>query len=92
VSGEELRRAKEFFKGRMVLRLEDSYNVAALYTAQEVLEKKIETPEEILAKVEKVTAEDVQRVAKDIFSSQKLNLAVVGPFKDEEKFARILKL
>lgn len=92
VAPEELRRAKEFFKGRMVLRLEDSYNVVAMYTVQEVLEKKIETPEEILEKVEKVTAEDVQRVAKDIFVNQKLNLAVVGPFKDGGKFERLLRI
>ena len=91
VSARELQRAKDFFKGRMVLRLEDSYNVAALYTSQELLEKKIETPEEILTMVEKVTTEDIQKVAKDIFVNQKLNLAVVGPFKQEAKFEKLLK-
>lgn len=92
VSTAELRRAKDYFKGRMVLRLEDSYNVAAMYTTQEVLEKEIETPEEILEKVERVTAEDVQRVAKDIFVNQGLNLAVVGPFKEETRFDKLLQL
>lgn len=92
VTPEELQRAKEFFKGRMVLRLEDSYNMAAMYTVQELLEKKMETPEEILGEVEKVTAEDIQRVAKDIFRDQRLNLAVVGPFKGEGKFERLLKI
>ncbi len=92
VSASELRRAKDYFKGRMVLRLEDSFNQAMMYTSQELLEGKIETPEEILAQVEKVTAADVQRVAKDLFANHKLNLALVGPFKDQEKFAKILRL
>lgn len=92
VSASELARAKEFFKGRMVLRLEDSFNVVSMYTSQEVLEKKIETPEEILAQVEKVTAEDIKRVAADIFVNEKLNLAIVGPFKEEGKFSKILTI
>lgn len=89
---DELRRAKDYWKGRMVLALEDSYRVATFYTSQEVLEKQVETPEEILEKVEEVTAEDIQRVAKDVFASNKLNLAIIGPFKDQAQFATILKL
>lgn len=92
VDATELARAKDYFAGRMLLSLEDSYRTAMFYTVQELLEKKVETPEEVLAMVEKVTVEDIQRVAKDIFVNQKLNLAVVGPFKDESKFEKILKL
>lgn len=92
VSAEELARAKDFLKGRMILRLEDSYHVASFYTSQELLKKKIETPEEVLAKIDKVTAEDIQRVAKDIFKTQKLNLAIIGPFKGEGKFSKLLKI
>lgn len=91
VSPEELRRAKDYWKGKMVLALEDSYRVASFYTSQELLEKGIETPEEIMEKVETITIDDVKRVAKDIFVDHKLNLAVVGPFKDEEKFNRLLR-
>lgn len=87
----ELRRAKDYFAGRMVLGLEDSFNQAMMYTVQELLEEEIETPEQVLAKVEKVTTADIQRVAKQIFLPKKLNLAVVGPFKDEGKFEKILK-
>ena len=31
-------------------------------------------------------------VAKDIFQNQKLNLAIIGPFKDKEKFEKILEI
>ncbi|MBI4099944.1 insulinase family protein [Candidatus Microgenomates bacterium] len=89
---DELRRAKDYFAGRMLLGLEDSFNQASMYVNQELLEEKIETPEEILAQVEKVTTEDILRVAGDIFVEKKLNLAIVGPFKDGGRFAKILKL
>jgi len=92
VTEEELKRAKENWKGRMELALEDSYRVASFYAAQELFEKEIKTSEGILEEADRVTAEDVQRVAKDIFVNQKLNLAVVGPFKNEGKFDKLLKI
>lgn len=91
-SAVELRRAKDYFAGRMLLRLEDTFNQAMMFASQELLEEKIETPEEILVQVEKVTAQDVQQLAKEIIMRQKFNLAIVGPFKDGEKFAKLLKL
>jgi len=36
--------------------------------------------------------DDVQTVAQDIFKEEKLNLAIIGPYKDEERFKKILKL
>ncbi len=89
---DELRRAKLFWRGKMALALEDSFKVASFYTAQELLEKKIETPEEIMKQVEAVTEKDIRRVAKDIFQDKNLNLAIIGPFTREERFEKILKL
>jgi predicted Zn-dependent peptidase len=81
---DELRRAKDFWRGKMVLGLEDSFRNAAFYANQELLENKIETPEEVLARVDAVTGEDIQRVAKNIFLNNNLNLAIIGPFKEKE--------
>jgi hypothetical protein len=53
--------------------------------------KKIYTPEELFKKIDKVTSSDIQRVARDIFKSNKLNLAIIGPYKDEKKFLNLLK-
>ncbi|MCL4398049.1 insulinase family protein [Patescibacteria group bacterium] len=92
VKEEELKRAKDYAKGKMALALEDSFRVASFYTSQELLRKEIETPEEVLKKIEAVTAEDIQRVAKDIFVNQKLNLAIIGPFEDSKRFDLLLKL
>lgn len=92
VTAEELKRAKDYAQGKMVLALEDTYKVAQYYGSQELLEDKIDTPEEGLKKLDKVTVEDIQTLAKDIFKTQYLNLALVGPFKEREKFETILKI
>lgn len=91
VKASELSKAKEFLKGRLILELEDSKNVAGLYGEQELLEKRIYPPKQLLAKIDQVTADDIQRVAKDIFKQNRLNLAVIGPFKDEKRFENLLK-
>ena len=92
VPKDELKKAKDCIKGKTTLLLESSDAQASFYAGQELLEKKILTPEEIFAKIDKVTAEDILKVAKDIFQPKKLNLALIGPFKDKAKFQKLLKL
>ena len=87
----ELHKAKEFLKGRLVLRMEDSRSVAAWLGAQELLLDEIRTVDEVLARVDAITPEDVQRVAKDVLINEKLNLAVVGPFRSDKAFQASLK-
>ena len=88
---EELKKAKESLKGRLVLELEDSREVSTMAGLQELLEGKIRTPETIMAEVDKVSAEDVVEVAKKIFVNKGLNLAIIGPFKEEGQFIKDLK-
>lgn len=90
VEKKELTKAKEFLKGRLILELEDSKNVASLFGSSELLEGKIRTPAEMIAEVEKVRQEDLVRVAEDIFRPERLNLAVIGPFEDGKKFEKLL--
>lgn len=92
VTNEELKKAKELLRGRLILELEDSRAVAGLFGISEILENKVKTPEEIIAKIEAVTLEDLERVAKDIFKPEALNLAVIGPFDDRQRFEKLLKL
>lgn len=87
----ELNKAKEYLKGRFILELEDSRNVASLYTTSDLLEGKIKTPEEIMKKIDEVTDEDIRSVARDIFRQNTLNLAIIGPYKDSERFSRLLQ-
>ena len=88
----ELKKAKDYIKGKMTLMLESSDALASFYGAQELLERATLTPKEIYAKIDKVSSQDILKVAKDIFQLKKLNLALIGPFKDKNKFEKLLKL
>ncbi len=92
VPAKELKKAKDNLKGKMSLLLETSDAKAAFYGLQEILERRVLTTKEIYAKINKVGTNDVLRVARDIFQPQKLNLALIGPFKDKKKFEKLLKL
>jgi len=56
---------------------------------REVLQGGAEEPEAVLAGLDAVTVEDVQRVAQDVVGKQ-LKLTVIGPFDDAERFERLL--
>lgn len=90
VGEKELQKAKDFVKGKAVMGLESSDEVAAFFIDQEIQKGKIETLEQIFEQIDKVSAEDIQRVAEDIFQKEKLNLAVIGPHKNEEKLKKLL--
>jgi predicted Zn-dependent peptidase len=89
VSESELQKSKDFIKGKMALGLESSDAKAFFYLKQELFTGKTKTLEAIFKKIDAVTPEDIQEVAKDIFVPEKLNLAVVGPF-DNKKFLNII--
>lgn len=90
VPGSELKKAKEFFKGKLALRLEDSEEYAHLLGKYELLYKKLMTPEEIAESVDHVQSEDIQRVAQNLFHEDRMYLSVIGPYK-EHRFAPFLK-
>ena len=79
-------------KGRMLLSMENSRNVAGWYGAQEVLTGKIMTVDEVTQIIEGITPEDIRRVAGGIFLTEKLNLAIVGPVRDETGIAGLVRL
>ena len=87
----EITKAKEFAKGRMLLGLEDSRSVASWLGGQELATGRILSIDEVVERIEAVTAADIQRVANDLFTPERLNLAIVGPFKKETQFAKILR-
>ena len=87
----ELNKAKEYIAGNMKLELESSDAWANFYGGQEVMRKKIELPDDIEKRIRKVTAKEIQAVAKEIFVTRNLNLALIGPFEDKEAFVTKLK-
>jgi len=92
VTSKELKSAKEYLKGKIILELEDSENIADWFGKQELLLNKILTPEQRLKKVFAVKLTDIQKVAKDIFRQNKINLALIGPYKEKKQFQKLLKL
>lgn len=88
----ELNKAKELIKGGILLSMEDTHSIAGWYGRQEALRLPILTVDQVTAQIDAVTADDVQRVARDIFRNEWLNLAVVGPFKGDGKFMSALRL
>jgi len=95
VSEDELQHAKDHLSGRMMLGLETSDQLAMYYGGQEILERELAAPEDLLHKIRAVTVEDVANVAKDIFKNEHLNLAMIGPHDSSDssaEFAKILKL
>jgi predicted Zn-dependent peptidase len=90
VPQEELDKAKALAKGRFVLQTESPNGLMLFGLRREVLEGAAAEPEELLAGIDAVTAEDVQRVAQDVIGGSGMNLAVIGPFDDEDKFAKLL--
>jgi predicted Zn-dependent peptidase len=91
VRAEELNKVKEYLTGNMKLSLELSDDIANFYGGQELLKREVKNAEEKAKEIRKVTASEIQKLAKDIFKNEKLNLALIGPFKDKNKFSKILK-
>jgi predicted Zn-dependent peptidase len=90
IKPKELAKAKEYLKGRFILEIEDSRNASQHFGLSELLEGKIRSLEEILKGIDKVSLEDINRVANECFQADRLNLAIIGPFEDKDKFERLL--
>jgi predicted Zn-dependent peptidase len=90
VPAEELEKARNFAKGRFVLRLESPQGLMMFGLQKEVLERKLPDPEEVLRGLDAVTSDDVARVASELITADRLRLAVIGPFDDASRFEPLL--
>jgi len=92
LSEEELTKAKEISKGRLLLRMEDTRSVSGWMGGQEILLDRALTVDEVVEQVDAVSAGDVRRVSNILFVPEKLNLAVVGPYRGSNRFKSLLRL
>jgi predicted Zn-dependent peptidase len=90
VTAEELHHAREYYKGRMVLRLEDTRAVAGWHGGQELLNDKIMQVDEVIEIIDRITPAELLEMAQMIFTKDWLHLAAVGPFKSESRFQKLL--
>jgi predicted Zn-dependent peptidase len=91
VTAKELARAKDNMKGGTILSLEESSEIAGWLGRQELLKNEILTLEEMFARLDKVTAEDILALANKIFNVSKMSVALIGPMKDEGELKKLLK-
>jgi len=85
IGAEELQKAKNYLLGKMKLRLEDSEEVAHMLGKQELLYKDILPLKEIEEKIKNITAEDIHRLAQDVFDPKNLQLSLIGDFEDKRE-------
>jgi predicted Zn-dependent peptidase len=91
ISERELAKAKEYLKGHIALTLEDTKEVNTLFGEQELFLFKVKTPEEIFKAIDKVTIEDILKEAKKLFTPSHLNLAIIGPYSDANRFEGLIE-
>jgi predicted Zn-dependent peptidase len=89
-AADELEKARNFAKGRFVLQLESPQGLMMFGLRKEVLERRPPDPDEVLQGLDAVTSDDVARVAGDLIATDRLRLAVIGPFDDPDRFEALL--
>ncbi len=92
VSDADLQKAKDYIAGTTMLELETSDARAEYCGYQEILKKSVDMPEDVIKKVNKVKAFDVQKLARKIFVNKGLNMAIVGKYKNGDEFKEYLVL
>jgi predicted Zn-dependent peptidase len=92
IPADELTRAKEYIKGRTILGLEDTHSVAWWLGNSEALLGEVRELDDVLGRIDAVSAEDVQRLAQSLFHDDGLRLALIGPHKSAARFEQALHL
>lgn len=88
----ELQKVKDHLVGGLMLGLETSDDLARFYGGQEIIERKMMTPQEIASRIQAVTPQEVKDVAQDLFRDKSLNLAVIGPIEAGDQLRSALKI
>ena len=84
VSGDELKRAKEYLKGNLVLGLESTSSRMSWLARSEFYYNRVMTIDEVLEQIDKVTQDDIIRLANLYLTDQYLTLATIGDFEEGE--------
>ena len=91
ITDDELRRAKEFVKGKLTLSLEDSAAHIQWLAEQQLLQGRIETLAFKLKKIDQVSVKQIKKVALEVIKKNKYNVAVIGPYRSASSFLNIFK-
>jgi len=91
VTAEELRRAKDQIRGRLMLSFEDSASQAEWYGRQWLFKKKLETPDQRLKRFEKVSKADIKKAATQLFRPSSMAVAAIGPLGSAKHVQKLVK-
>jgi predicted Zn-dependent peptidase len=80
----ELRRAKDYYAGQLLMGLEDTMDHMLWIGEQTATLGRVARPETLLSHMAKVTERDIQRVARQLFITPKMHVAIVGPVAEPE--------
>ncbi len=90
VTEPELKRVKDYIRGTTLISLEQSNAVASFVGTEEMVTGNPLTIDEVFAKLDAVTVDDIHAVAREIITPASLNLAMIGPWKEPAVFQQIL--
>ncbi len=90
VTERELSKAKAYLKGRTTLYLEDNQARLDWYLEQAAFKKTIRSPQEVFKQIDAVTSNQVRSIARDLFQPSKATLAIIGPYKSDKQFLKLI--
>ncbi len=85
VTGDEFKRAKDYYKGQFLLGLEDTLDHMLWVGGAELSNDHIKTMEEAIKRIDAVTTKDIQGVARHILAPNRLNVALIGPLASSQE-------
>ncbi len=91
VDADELRKAKEYIKGKLTLVMENSAARAQWAAKQFLFERSLESLKDFVARLERVRSSDLRRAAQDVLAFQRASLALIGPFKQAKPWQKLIE-
>lgn len=92
ISPEELTKSKEQLKGNYILGLESTGSRMNSIGKSELLLGYINTPEEVLDKIDRITGDSIDSVINQIFDVSRLGMAIVGSVRSEKELNGLFDL
>jgi predicted Zn-dependent peptidase len=86
-----VKKAKNYLNGVVALRTENIHNLALKYGEMFMLRQEIIPPKKYLEKINQVDLKEVKNLFEKLITPERTRMAIIGPFKKEEKFVKILK-
>lgn len=90
-TAEELARAKESLKGGLMLGLESTGSRMSMLARSEVYYRRQITLDELIARIDAVSVDEVQQMVLDLFQPGRLSMAAIGPFRPDGRLDREMR-